>query len=76
VSWWELITTRSRSLKTVVVRWDGEALRVQVYCLQPGEEPAVLIDHLTNKFHCLLDDVYACKHLLEDHQYEVVVKTA
>ncbi len=70
MGWWELLTDRGRALSSIVVRFDNGELRVSAYCLSPGEQPAVLLDHLKNRAYCITDDDL-CRRILAAHGYEV-----
>ena len=68
---WELISDRGRSTQNVIVRYFDGALHVQAYGLKPGEEAAIIIDHMTKRAYCFAD-TGTCLRLLDEHQYEGV----
>lgn len=73
MSWWEVITDRGRSIRTVEVRFERGELRVAVWGLGPGEKTMALIDHMKKQAH-VFDVLSTCRQLAAEHNYELTSK--
>jgi hypothetical protein len=72
MSWWLMITTKSRLIQDFCVSFRDGEIRVSWARLEEGEDVAVLIDRLNNKarLYVPLDEAQS---LAARHQYELMI---